>query len=125
MTRVTKGGRREDLDGKFFRSSWEANICRYLKFLIRHEEVIGWEYEMDEFEFPVKRGTRFYRPDFKVTTKNGSIEYWEVKGYMDKVSKTQLKRMQKYYPQVKIIVIDKDAYNAIKRDASHLIPHFE
>lgn len=120
-----KGGRRDDLDGLFVRSSWEANVARYLKFLVRHGSISSWSYEAEEFEFPVKRGTRFYKPDFRVVNLNLSVEYWEVKGWWDKVSKTQMKRMAKYYKDVKIVLIDEDAYRAIASKAKHLCPHWE
>ena len=41
--------------------------------------------------------------------------YVEVKGYMDRVSKTKLKRMAKYYPEVIIKVVGKKEYNSIAK----------
>lgn len=104
------GGFREDI-GHFVRSRWEANVSRYLKFLIKKEEIKKYEYEVDTFEFKgIKRGNRSYTPDFKVHLNNNEIEYWEVKGWMDKESKTKLRRFQKYYPKefkkFKIIIYD-------------------
>ena len=55
------GGRRDDLDGLFVRSSWEANYARYLNWLVKLGEIKGWEYEADTFAFDkIKRGTRFW-----------------------------------------------------------------
>jgi len=121
----TKGGKRADL-GFYVRSSWEANWARWLKFLEKHKHIKGWEYEPETFEFEaIKKGTRFYTPDFKITETNGRIVYHEIKGYMDKTSATKLKRMAKYYPEKKIIVVDKNQYYAVAKKAKGLIPHWE
>lgn len=107
-----------DINGKliFFRSKWEANYALYLDFLIKQKEIKKWEYEVDTFVFhKIKFGTRSYKPDFKVINNDGSIAYHEVKGYMDDRSKTKLKRMAKYYPEIKIRLIDKPVYNSIKK----------
>lgn len=120
----SRGGKRESLGGLYVRSSWEANYALYLNLLIERGEILKWEYEPDTFEFPVKRGNRFYTPDFKVTEKDGRIVYHEVKGWMDGPSKTRLKRMAKHYPHVKVIVIGEEEYKAIKKWAG-LIPGWE
>lgn len=107
----TAAFRRPDLENRYFRSAWEANYARYLNFLQRHGTIHRWEYEVDEFEFPVKRGSaRFYKPDFKVWMTETHFIYHEVKGHMDQVSATKLKRMQRYYPHYEVIVIDKSRY---------------
>ncbi len=123
--RAYAGGRREDLGGLYVRSSWEANYCRYLNWLVSLGEIAAWEYEPDTFEFPgIKRGNRFYTPDFKVMG-NGGVEYHEVKGHMDADSRVKLERMARYYPHVKVVLIDKEAYAAIRRDARYLVPNWE
>jgi hypothetical protein len=119
------GGRRSDLDGRYFRSAWEANYCRYLNWLVDQWEIIGWEYEVDTFVFHGEtRGAITYRPDFKVTERDGSVVYHEVKGWMDGPSKTRLARMAKHYPDVKVIVIGEDEYRAIAKWKG-LIPEWE
>jgi hypothetical protein len=124
--RQAHGGRREDLSGLYFRSSWEANYARYLDWLKGIGEIKDWQYEPDTFEFKaVKRGNRFYTPDFKVTSKDGGVEYHEVKGWMDADSATKLRRMARYYPSVKIVVVDRDGYEAIARDVRRLIYGWE
>lgn len=124
--RATRGGKRPDLDNRYFRSAWEANWARYLNWLVDIGEILAWEYEPDTFEFTkIKRGTRFYTPDFKVKEKNGSIIYYEIKGYMDKKSQTQLKRMRKYYSQITIKVIDSEAYYAVARSVKTFISNWE
>ena len=121
----SRSGRREDLENRYFRSSWEANYARYLNWLIEHGEIKSWEYEVDTFRFPVSRGNMTYLPDFKITNNDNSVEYHEVKGYMDKDSTTKLKRMEKYYPDTKLVLIDKDVYSKLKRDVCRLIPNWE
>lgn len=116
-----------DINGKkmFFRSSWEANYALYLDFLIKQNQIEKWEYETETFWFEkIKRGVRSYKPDFKVFKKNGDIEYHEVKGWMDNKSKTKLKRMKKYYPLIKIILIDKDIYKDIKNKVGKMLKFY-
>lgn len=122
----TKSGKRADLDGLFLRSSWEANYARYLNWLISINQIKKWEFEPDGFEFTaIKRGTRFYIPDFKITNMDDSIEYHEVKGWMDKKSQTKLSRMAKYYPDIILIVIGAKEYRAIAKEVKRFIPHWE
>lgn len=125
MNRSYKSGKREDLEGLFVRSSWEANYARYLNWLVSLGEIKSWEYEVDEFTFPVKRGNVRYLPDFKITNNDESIEYHEVKGYMDNDSRVKLKRMTKYYPNIKVIVVDRDYYKSIEKQASRIVEGWE
>ncbi len=120
-----KGGFREDL-GIYLRSTWEANYARYLDVLLKAREIRSWEYEAETFEFNgIKRGNRFYTPDFKVVNWDGSIEYHEVKGWMDPRSATKLKRMAHFYPGIKIVLIDQKQMLSIRRTAGNLIPKWE
>lgn len=120
-----RGGRREDL-GFYVRSSWEANWARYLNFLKKHGEIQDWAYEPETFEFVgIKRGSKFYTPDFLVVEKDGSRVYHEIKGYMDAQSKTKLRRMKKYHPNIKIIVVEKKQYYSVARKVRGLIPNWE
>ena len=121
-----KRGIREDLDGRFFRSRWEANYARWLNFLISRNEISGWEYETKTFLFDaIKRGTRAYTPDFKVTFLDGRYEWHEVKGWMDDKSKVRLARMAKYYPAEKLVVIDKEWFRRMNKGLAGAIPGWE
>lgn len=121
-----KGGRSEDLGDRWFRSRWERNYARYLNFLVKQREIEKWEYEAETFWFEkIRRGTVSYLPDFKVTKKDGTIEYHEVKGWMDDRSKTKLKRMKKYYPEVKIVLVDGDSMKALNKHGSLFSEHWE
>lgn len=108
----------------WMKSKWERNYSHYLEWLKQLGEIQDWEYEPDEFEFPIKRGTRFYKPDFRLTNKDGSQEYHEVKGHWTGKAKTQVKRFRKYYPELKLVIIGKEAYRGIA-EKSALIPGWE
>lgn len=106
----------------YFRSGWEVVYARYLEWLKDNNKISEWEYEPKTFWFEkIKRGIRSYTPDFKIYNWTGSSEYHEVKGFMDKKSKTKIKRMTKYYPEILLIVIDKCKYEPIK-DLEKMFP---
>ena len=100
---ISKKGFRKDLK-KFFRSKMEANVARYYS-------KIHWEYEGQEFEFKgIKRGNRFYRPDFYLP----AYDLWiEVKGYFRPGDKTKLRRFKRYFPEefkkLRFVIPDKYA----------------
>ncbi len=126
----TKRGRREDLGNHFFRSSWEANYARYLNFQVKAKFIYHWEYEPDTFWFEaIRRGTRSYLPDFKIYKrgKGGKtkVYYVEVKGWMDAKSKTKLKRMAKYHPDIEIRVVGGKEYKAIKKQFGRILDNWE
>lgn len=107
----------------FFRSSWERNYAFYLQWMIDRGEIAKWEHEPETFWFEkIKRGVRSYLPDFRVTLPCGAIEYHEVKGWMDQKSKTKIKRLAKYYPSIKLVVVDTARYKAISKTASSIVP---
>ena len=111
------GGKRN-----YYRSSWEANYAYYLEWLKQKKQIVDWEHETDTFWFIlIKRGVRSYLPDFKITNTDGSIEYHEVKGRMDAKSATKIKRMAKYYPKIKLEVIDSKAYRSIEKTMKSII----
>ena len=122
-----KAGWREIGDvKKYYRSRWEANYARYLEWLKSIGQIKSWSHESKTFWFSgVKRGSVSYLPDFCVVENNGSEAYHEVKGWMDDRSKTKIKRMAKYHPDVKLFVIQEKQYNEIKRKISSLIPDWE
>lgn len=122
-----KAGWREIGGAKsFYRSAWEANYARYLQWLKERGEIAKWEHEPETFWFEaIKRGTRSYLPDFRVTENSGAVSYHEVKGWMDDRSKTKIKRMAKYHPHVKLIVIDSKAYRKIAETMAQMLPGWE
>jgi hypothetical protein len=123
----TKGGRRGDLDNRYFRSSWEANYARYLNWLVSKGSLKSWQYEPKTFVFEaVKRGIRSYTPDFLVVWPDGSTEWHEVKGWLDPKSQTRLARMAKYFPEEKIVIRGERYFHRLNRSAlPGLIPNWE
>jgi Protein of unknown function (DUF1064) len=100
-----------EIDGRkiFFRSSWEVDYARYLQLLKEQKIIEEWEHEPRVFWFDkIKRGVRSYLPDFRVTQKDGTHYWVEVKGYMDAKSNTKIKRFAKYYPEERLIIIDRE-----------------
>jgi hypothetical protein len=110
----------------YFRSRWEANYARYLEWLRSIGQIADWEHEAKTFWFEgIKRGCVSYLPDFKVTNPSGSVEWHEVKGWMDARSKTTIERMGRYHPSEKLVVIREKQYEEIRRKVSSLIPGWE
>lgn len=122
-----KGGWRQVGDQrKYFRSRWEANYACYLEWLRTLGQIAKWEHEAHTFWFEgIKRGCVSYLPDFKVTNPSGSVEWHEVKGWMDDRSKTVLRRMAKYHPQEKLVVIGQKQYDEIRKKVAALVPGWE
>ena len=119
-----KGGIRDDL-GIYVRSRWEANFARYLKWMQFRGEIKSWRYEPITFEFKgIKRGTRFYTPDFSALENDNTITYYEVKGFMTQKSSTSLKRMSKYHPDIKIVLVDAEYMKSL-RGFKYMIPNWE
>lgn len=121
------GGRRADLGGRYFRSAWEANYARYLNLLVAQKQIASWGFEEKTFWFEaIKRGTRSYTPDFRVTKLDGASEWHEVKGWLDPKSKTRLDRMARYFPSEKIVLIDAAWFrSANKSGLAAVIPAWE
>jgi hypothetical protein len=111
---------------KYYRSRWEANYARYLEWLRARGDIQAWAHEPKTFWFEkIRRGVCSYLPDFMVTENSGAVIFHEVKGWMDARSATKLKRMAKYHPDVKIIVIDAKPYAALERALGKIIPGWE
>jgi hypothetical protein len=109
-----KRGRREDLGNIHFRSSWEANCARWLKWRQERGEILLWEFEPQSFVFSgVSRGVVFYLPDFRVTYPDGRTEYLEVKGRETSKDRTKWKRMRSHYPNVVLKIIDPVEYRRL------------
>jgi Protein of unknown function (DUF1064) len=93
----------------FFRSEWEYKFAKYLQKLKESESIAEWEHEPKTFWFEeIKRGTRSYLPDFRVTNLDGTHYWVEVKGYMDAKSRTKIRRFRKYYPEEQLYVLGED-----------------
>ena len=120
-----KGGKRADLGGQYFRSRWEANYARVLNELKRRGEIVDWKYEDREFQFPVKRGTRFYKVDFHVYEEGGREYFVEIKGFLAAKDVTALVRMRKYYPEVTVLLLDRKRYAELESEFGYLLEGWE
>lgn len=110
----------------YFRSLWEANYAKWLEYQTSQGMLWGWEHEPTTFWFEdIKRGVRSYLPDFKVWTTSTEYHWAEVKGWMDPKSATKLKRMAKYYPDEKIVLIDSKWFAANSSKLKLIIPSWE
>jgi hypothetical protein len=115
------GGKR-----KYFRSRWEANYARYLQLLKENNKIKEWEHEAKVFWFEgIKRGCVSFLPDFQVTNNDDSQEYHEVKGWMDDRSKTKIRRMSIYFPEVKLTIIDAKWFKANNKTLMPIIKDWE
>jgi len=114
-----------DKEPIFFRSSWEYYYAIFLAKLKQEGKIIDWKHEPKVFWFEnIKRGVRSYLPDFCITHLNGSEEWAEVKGYFDTKSKTKMKRMAKYYPEVNIRLIGSEWFKENLKACKALEPLF-
>lgn len=111
---------------KYYRSRWEANYARFLEVERLRGEVVEWKHEPTTFWFEgIKRGVTNYLPDFYVKYSDEREEYHEVKGWMDAKSATKIKRMAKYHPQIKLVVIDKRLYMQLEKKYEKVIEGWE
>ena len=108
---------------KYYRSKWEKNYALYLEWLKERGLISDWKHEPKTFWFDaIKRGTRSYLPDFEVVLLNQTVEYHEVKGWYDPKTLTKIKRMAKYHPFVKLVLIDGDWFKRMSKKLKALIP---
>ena len=113
-----------EVGGKTFviKSSWEYDIALYLDYLKSESFITDWNYEPKRFVFEYNTlGVRSYKPDFCVT-RGDRVYYLEVKGWPDKKYEIKRELMQKEHPDVKIIYIMKDEYEAIERKHAKDLP---
>jgi hypothetical protein len=123
----SKGGWLE-ISGRriYMKSIWERNYARYLELLKVNGEIFDWDYEPKVFVFEgIKFGTRTYKPDFLISYPDGRRHWHEVKGWMNSVSMTKLKRMAKYFPNEVIVVVDGSTYRPLSRQMRDIIPGWE
>ena len=101
-----------------FKSSWEANIARVLKYL-----DIPYEYEGHMLQRHDEDGTvtGVYIPDFWLSD-NRIVE---VKGFWDQDSRKKVLEIKKNYPQYKYYIIDQDVYASVSRQYCEKIPEWE
>lgn len=119
--------KRENIGGKsyFFKSAWEINYARWLQWLKDDKQILDWEYEPEFFHFKtIKKGTKCYVVDFRIKLLNGTLEYHEVKGYMDPKSRTKLKRFLKFYPHLSLKLVTGAWFKKYQDQLKAIIPEW-
>lgn len=110
----------------YFRSLYEIRYGRYLEFLKEKRQISDWFHEPKTFWFEtIKRGHNNYKPDFLVIHLNGSEEWIECKGYMDAGSRVKIQRFNKFFPHLKLRIVEKDWYKANNKTLKALILDWE
>jgi len=105
---------------------WEANYAKWLQYQVEQGLIASWEHEPHTFWFlEIKRGVRSYLPDFKIINLDGSHYWVEVKGFWDAKSLTKVKRLHKYYPEEKLILIDSNWFLSNNKKLKMIIPNWE
>lgn len=125
IRRQTRAGRRSDLENIYFRSGWEANYARWLNRRVELGEIRAWDYEPKRFYFPIKRGNKCYTPDFRIWLHDGSIEWHEIKGWMDNDSRIKLERFARHFPNETLVLVDSDVYRSLEKEVSGSLPNWE
>ena len=116
-----------------FKSKFEYRYAQYVEILLEQGHYASWEYEPEVFTFEDEtRGAKVYTPDFRITLKDGKLEYHETKGKLTGSDVIKFKRMAKYYPKVDITLVfmesDKRQANRIRtamkyvRDVKYIGP---
>ena len=94
---------------EYFRSGLEYRWAQYLELLKGLGEIVKWSYESRRFEFKkIRSGTVFYTPDFLVLygAPYEPDHCWhELKGHLAQRDVTKFRRMAKYYPGEKLILV--------------------
>jgi len=108
-----KIGYREDL-GETYRSTWEANFARILRF-----KNIDYKYEVKRFEF--KNEQKSYLPDFYLPIYN---QYIEVKGFMSDEAKQRIELFRKY-DNGKLFVVGNKEYHKLAKRFSTRVDNWE
>lgn len=109
-----RGGYREDL-GHYVRSSWEANVCRLMKYF-----GVKYEYEKYWFEVECNKKKFRYAPDLYLPEFG---KYVEIKGFLMK-PESGLKILG-FIKDHNLILIGEQSYYILARQFMDLVPNWE
>ncbi len=106
------GGHRDDLD-MYFRSRWEANFARVMKFQGR-----TWEYEPRSFQLDE---TTSYTPDFLVD----GTTYYELKGRWYDGHAEKVAKFREKHPELSFVLIEEREYRELSKQYKMQISEWE
>jgi hypothetical protein len=93
-----------------FRSKLEFRVAKYLQLLKDTGHIKDWAFEQTNFVFPDDE----YLVDFDVLENDGSFYYIEAKGHPDERARRKLRLLNKYRPEVKIMMVFQNKKDAAK-----------
>ena len=107
-----KGGRSKwyEVAGQKVQGTWERNVA--LKFEELHIKWKKLKTNRDTLEYVMDEKTRCYTPDFYLPDSNVFIE---IKGHWWGKDREKMDIVLKTYPDIKIIIVEKDDYEKILR----------
>jgi len=111
-----KKGFRKDL-GQYFRSTWEANFARILKY-----ENKSFKYECKKFELLIKNRKKNYIPDFWVDNDNC---WYEIKGWINDEWFNIEKAFKEQYYNEKLVLIGPQQYCKLLQKYINIIKELE
>jgi len=80
----------------------EARYADYLEIMKRCEKIRAWWWNPGSIRLsdpdPTTGRADYYRPDFLVWHKDGTLEYVEIKGHLEDDARTKFKVAQTRYP---------------------------
>lgn len=105
-------GFRKDLN-QFFRSRWEANFARILRYM-----RLDYDYEANRFDLI----DSVFIPDFYLSKQNLFVE---IQGFLRKTKQDKLKKFSELYPNIKLFILDAQGYGKLENVYSPLIHSWE
>lgn len=128
FSNVKRGWRKVGRKKIYFDSRSEYIYYVYLDWLKRTKKIKDFVYHPPYFDFSqwIKFGTNRYEVDFKVVESNGRERYVEIKNTenldkMDSKSRTRIKRLRKYFPDVELEVKSSKAVSELGKTLSLLV----
>lgn len=94
-------------NGRKYDSKAEANYAQELDLRLKAKDILLWEPQVTiKLEIEGKLVCS-YRADFKVTLKNGIIQYVDVKGMSLPIFKLKMKLLKILHPEINLLIVKK------------------
>lgn len=101
-----------------FRSDGERKLAIYFQHLKEQKYIRDWAFEQTRFTFPDEtRGAKQFLVDFDILNMDHTFEYWEYKGWLRGSDVTKFRRVAKYRPEAKLVLV---MSGKAKKDANRL-----